>query len=43
MTQENDQETLARLKDLVRKRNMFYAIWQEPILKEEGIERVGFD
>lgn len=43
MTQDNEQGTIAHLKDLVRKHNVFYAVWQEPILKEEGLERVGFD
>ena len=43
MAQETDQETIAHLQDLVRKHNVFYAVYQERVLKEESIERVGFD
>lgn len=43
MSQETDQETIAHLQDLVRKHNVFYAVYQERVLKEESMERVGFD
>lgn len=43
MTQESDQAAFAHLQDLVRKHNVFYAVYQERVLKEESMERVGFD
>jgi hypothetical protein len=43
MTQESDQEAFAHLQELVRKHNVFYAVYQERVLKEESMERVGFD